>query len=140
MKIIRIALVFLAVLLLVIQVVPVNRSNPPVESPLDLPGDVEPILRRSCFDCHSHETSWPWYSYLAPLSWRIASHVEHGREALNFSAAGALPAKGRRWIRAEVWHEVEEGHMPIESYLWLHSEAELTDEDRAVLKRWSESE
>jgi hypothetical protein len=140
MKIVRIALVVVVILLLVIQVVPVDRSNPPVESPLALPADVEAVVRQSCFDCHSNETSWPWYSYVAPVSWQVASHVEHGRKALNFSTAGALPEKGRDWIRMECWHEVDEGHMPIASYLWLHPDAKPTDEDRAVLERWAGGE
>ena len=68
-----------------IQFVPVDRTNPPVETALTAPPAVREILVGACFDCHSHETTWPWYSRVAPLSWLIADHVTEGRRDLNFS-------------------------------------------------------
>ena len=64
---------------------PVDRENPPVTGDIGAPSEVDAILRTSCYDCHSNETVWPWYSYLAPASWLVAEDVEHGREHLNFS-------------------------------------------------------
>lgn len=126
-----------AVAALAIQLVPVDRSNPPVTGELDAPADVKAVLRRACYDCHSHETDWPWYAYVAPLSWRVASHVHEGRRELNFSEWAGYPAGRRAKKREQVWDEVREGSMPLGDYLWLHPDAALSDADRAVLRRWA---
>jgi hypothetical protein len=112
-----------------IQFVPVDRSNPPVtrEIAWDSP-ETRALARRACMDCHSNETTWPWYSYVAPISWRVADHVEDGRGHLNFST----------WDKAnedmdEVKEQVEEGEMPLNDYLLLHGEARLSDAEKAAL-------
>lgn len=120
-----------------IQLVPVDRSNPPVTGDLEAPPDVQAILRRACYDCHSHETHWPWYAYVAPLSWRVAGHVHDGRAELNFSEWSGYPPGRQHKKRQQVWDEVREGNMPLGDYLWLHPDAALTDADRAVLQRWA---
>ena len=79
------AAVLAALVLLSIQFVPIARTNPPIEADLAAPAEIKDILRRACYDCHSHETKWPWYSRVAPLSWWVAAHVEKGRADLNFS-------------------------------------------------------
>src|ERR1700677_1307278 len=82
-----------------LQFVPVNRANPPVDpaKKLQPPPEVEVILRASCYDCHSDETRWPWYSYVAPVSWWIANHVQDGRRRLNLSEwADVTPRADRR--------------------------------------------
>jgi len=73
-----------------VQLVPVDRTNPPVESAVAAPAEVRSILRRSCFNCHSYETEWPWYGYVAPLSWLVAHHVHEAREEMNFSTWNRL--------------------------------------------------
>ena len=68
-----------------IQLVPVERTNPPVETEAQpLPATKE-VLKRACYDCHSNETKWPWYSYVAPASWLVVDDVHQARENLNFS-------------------------------------------------------
>src|ERR1700749_1346437 len=86
---IRIA-ICLVVVLIAIQFVPVTRTNPPVTNALQAPDAVASILRRSCYDCHSNETIWPWYAYVAPISWLIAGDVNDGRKHLNVSSWGAM--------------------------------------------------
>ena len=83
----KIVFLSLLVLLIVIQFIPVKKSNPPIDENMALkaPEDVMKLLKKSCYDCHSNETKWPWYSAIAPLSWSIVSHVNNGRKALNFS-------------------------------------------------------
>ena len=115
----------LGIAVLGIQLVPVDRSNPEVTREIrwDSPETAE-IARRACYDCHSNETVWPWYAYVAPASWRIADHVEHGREHLNFS----------EWDKPqddadEIVEVLEEGEMPLSDYLRMHPEADLTDEE-----------
>jgi hypothetical protein len=119
-----------------IQLVPVSRSNPPVTADLVAPDNVRAILRRSCYDCHSNESTWPWYAYVAPVSWFIAHDVNEARRHLNFSTWADRPDKLEK-LKEEIWEEVEEGEMPLPNYLRVHSDAKLSAEDRAILRAWS---
>ena len=132
----RIFLVALAVLLLGIQLVPVDRSNPPVQGEIEAPAEVMSVIEESCYDCHSNEVRWPWYAHVAPASWLVAHDVEEGREHLNFSAWSQYDAEERAEKLEEIWEEVEDGKMPLDKYLWLHSDARLTDADRETLRAW----
>jgi hypothetical protein len=136
-RIFRYALIALVVLFLGLQVVPVERTNPPVEGEISAPPEVRTILRRACYDCHSNETVWPWYSYVAPVSFLVARDVHEGREELNFSTWSRLSPKRRHDMLEEIWEEVEEGEMPLPIYLPTHPEARLTGQDRAVLRNWT---
>jgi len=123
-------LVAIAVL---IQLVPYGRAhtNPEVivEPAWDSPQTRE-LAQRACFDCHSNETKWPWYTHVAPVSWFIQDHVDSGRRHLNFS----------EWNRTqkhahEAGETVAEGEMPISNYLWLHPEARLDASESEALVR-----
>lgn len=133
MKKIIIALIIIVVGM---QLIPVKRINPAVESDFDGPAEVKAILHRSCYDCHSHETEWPWYSHLAPVSWLVAHDVKDGREHLNFS--NWEPLKDIVWIRAQIYNMAASGQMPPKPYLTIHSDAKVTDEELVVLKKWAE--
>lgn len=132
MKRIVIALV---ILVIGIQFIPVKRTNPAVISDFDGPAEVKAILQRSCYDCHSHETEWPWYSYVAPASWVVTHDVKEGREHLNFS--NWAPLKDMVWIHQVICREVAEGEMPLKAYLIAHPEAKISAEELAVLKAWA---
>ncbi len=130
----------LAVMVLIfggIQLVPVTRENPPVESDVPAPPEVKAVLRRACYDCHSNETVWPWYSRVAPISWLVARDVHEGREHLNFSTWNRYDTKRQVKMWKETWKEVEEGEMPPWLYLGPHREARLSDRDRAILRAWA---
>jgi hypothetical protein len=127
------ALLVVAALVLVIQLVPYGRahSNPRVvqEPAWDSPSTRE-LAVRACFDCHSNETRWPWYSNVAPFSWLLQRHVDEGRRVLNFS----------EWQRpyeeaGESARTVLEGEMPLRSYLLLHPAASLTEAEKQSLAR-----
>jgi hypothetical protein len=135
MKLKKIIFLAFLVLFLAIQFVPVERTNPPVVSDFRGPEEVKKILVRSCYDCHSNETNWPWYSKVAPVSWLVAHDVEEAREELNFSDWDQFRSK-RRLIR-KIYKETEEGEMPLPIYLPLHPSVKLSDEDLAVLKEWT---
>jgi len=120
-----------------IQLVPVERGNPPVVADIAAPPAVTAVLRASCYDCHSHETRWPWYSRVAPISWLVAHDVEDARERLNFSLWGSYEAKRQQRLAEEIWEEVEEGEMPLPIYLVAHPDARLSPGDREVLRSWS---
>jgi hypothetical protein len=124
-------------LALAVQLVPVQRSNPPVVADLAAPPAVDAVLRASCYDCHSNETRWPWYSGVAPVSWLVSRDVEEARDRLNFSLWGTYEAKRQQRLAEEIWDEVEKGEMPLTSYLLAHPDARLSDEDRATLAVWS---
>lgn len=137
----RNVLVGLGVLLVGIQLVPMERSNPPAEGAMPLPaGEVGEILESACMDCHSHETVWPWYAGVAPVKFLVAKHVNDGRRHLNFSTWGAQTLDRRERKLGEIVDEVGSGSMPERSYTWMHSEARLTDAQRSALTDWAEAE
>lgn len=141
MKKAKVAAGGVAALLVIAQLVPVERSNPPATAPLALPqGEVGEILAAACLDCHSHETRWPWYARVAPSKFLVARHVSQGREELNFSTWGDQPLSRQVRKLEEVVEEVESGHMPERSYTWLHPEARLADAQREALSSWARAE
>jgi hypothetical protein len=125
---------------IVIQFVPVDRTNPPVTGEISASDPVVEVLRTACYDCHSNETRWPWYSKVAPVSWRIAQHVRGGRWNLNFSEWNDMDPEDQDHAREEIWEVVEKGAMPLSDYLRMHPEAVLTDSQLSTLRRWSEGQ
>jgi hypothetical protein len=121
------------------QLIPVPRANPPVETEVPASPEVRQILRRACYDCHSNETIWPGYAYVAPVSWLVAFDVSRGRNHLNFSTWNRYTPAEQADHRHDVWEEVSEGEMPLAIYLPLHPQARLTDPDKAALKAWAET-
>ena len=132
-------LIILVLLFAALQLVPVERTNPPVKSDLKASVEVKNILKNSCYDCHSNETVWPAYSYVAPVSFFLADHVEHGRKHLNFSDWGSLDSAKQKKKLHEIVEEIEDGEMPLSSYLLLHSNAKLTEEEIKLIKDWAEN-
>ncbi len=121
----------------VIQLIPVDRSNPPGETDIPTSPDVKAILKRACYDCHSNETVWPWYSRVAPVSWLVVWDVRKGREELNFSTWNRYGAEERAKKVKESREEVEDGEMPPWFYVAVHPQARLSTEDRGVLDAWA---
>jgi len=119
------------------QLVPVPRSNPPVEQEVDAPPEVRAVFERSCYDCHSHATRWPWYSRVAPASWLLAYDVAEAREHLNFSTWGRYDPEERAEHREEIAEVLGEGEMPPWFYLPLHPGARLSDADLASVRGWT---
>ena len=118
-------------------VFPVDHTNPPVTGEIEAPQEVMTILRRSCYDCHSNETAWPWYSYVAPASWLVAKDVRDGRRHMNFSEWGTYNSKQQKHRQKGCGKMVAISEMPLWFYLPLHSEAALSNEDIDVLVTWS---
>lgn len=122
---------------LAIQLVPVDRSNPPVRTTIDPPEDVDRILRQACWNCHSNQTDWPWYAYVAPVSWYVADDVHEARADMNFTEWPADDPDEVQDLIEEVGEQIEADAMPPDPYRWMHPEARLTDEQRQVLMDWS---
>lgn len=120
-----------------IQIVPTERENPPVTETVSMTPHVEPILRRACFDCHSHETRWPWYASVAPISWLIVHDVTEARGELNFSTWDVYAPKKRSKLLDEVIEEVHEDEMPLWYYRLLHPSAALSNADLDTLDAWA---
>lgn len=115
---------------LAIQLVPYgrNHTNPPVvREPIWPSPEVRALAKRACFDCHSHEVVWPWYSNLAPVSWMIQRDVDEGRRKLNFSEWGT------RRDERDAAEQVQQGKMPEPKYLLTHPEARLTNAEKQRL-------
>ena len=136
----------LVVLLVLAQFLRPERSNPPVDpartlsATLEVPAPVQAILDRSCTDCHTHRTVWPWYSRIAPISWLVAHDVEEGREHLDLDEwAGLSPYRQQKKLD-EICEEIEEGEMPLPVYLPLHPQARLSEEEVATLCAWATAE
>ena len=130
-------LLIIAVLaLLAAQLVPVDRSAPPVTSDLPTPPDVKRILQRSCYTCHSHETVWPWYGYVAPFSWWFAWDVHDARDEMNFSTWNAYRLDKRDRLLKEVLEEIDEGQMPPRYFRLLHPGARMTESELERLRAW----
>ena len=124
------------IILVALQFKTVDRSNPPVQSDIGTSTEIKEILRRACYDCHSNETEWPWYSYVAPMSWFVAGHVDHARGHLNYSEWPAFDLEEQEHLFEEMWEMLSEGEMPLKSYTLIHRDARLTDDERAVLLEW----
>lgn len=128
--VVHVGLVLLGVFLL-LQLVPYGweHPNPPVVADAPWPdAEAEAIARESCYSCHSNETDWPAYAYVAPMSWLVRSDVEAGRKRLNFS----------EWVvddneAEDAIEEIEDGAMPLSTYTLIHRGAELTEEERRIL-------
>jgi Haem-binding domain len=131
--------------LLAIQLIPVDRHNPPAKASDSvyvreaMPANVRAILQRSCSDCHSNQTHWPWYSYVAPVSWVVSSDVHEARKQMNFSEWGTYSPKKRADRLEEFCEQLMNGNMPDRKYTFIHRRARLTQEERDAVCFWANS-
>lgn len=131
--------------LLLIQVFRPARTNPSVDPKQEIHASlaVDPavagVFARSCNDCHSNRTVWPWYSHVAPASWLVISDVNRGRKTLNFSEWSTYRAEEQRKQLAEICKEVTEGEMPGFAYTLIHREAKLSAAEVGAICRWAEN-
>ena len=136
----------LGIIFLTLQFVRPAKTNPAIDESralqkqTELPADVEAVLKRACYDCHSNETDWPWYSQVAPVSWFVADHVNQGRRHLNFSDWAGYSKQDRITKLYLIGETVGLEMMPLKSYLILHSEARLTDDEKKLIKEWAQAE
>lgn len=125
-----------------IQFIPVDFSNPPVQAEQDFlvvnqaSEATAQTFRQSCYDCHSHQTQYPWYSKVAPVSWLLKSHIDDGRRHLNFSTWDNYDLKKKDHKLEEISESLEEGWMPMDQYVWMHKEADLSATERQELSAW----
>jgi hypothetical protein len=116
---------------------PVEDARVTMSSRLHVPADVHSILDRSCNDCHSYRTKWPWYTAVAPASWIVADDVDEGRRHLNFSVWGTYSVKRQAAKLEMLSAEVDKGGMPLKGYVLLHGSAALSEADKDRLCEWA---
>ena len=136
----KVFIVFIVSFIL-IQFYPVDRNNLVTQPELEIQASEEviAILEKSCYDCHSNKVRYPFYSYIAPVSWLVSQDVKEGREKLNFSEWGNLSDRKKRRKAEDSFEEIEHEYMPLPIYLYLHSDAVISAEDAAVIEDWSEN-
>lgn len=145
-KIMRWLVVVLVCLFVAAQFSRPARTNPAVDQSLALQvhmqvsPEVGAILDRSCGDCHSNKTRWPWYSNVAPVSWFVIDHVDHGRSHLNFSEWGRFNQREAQEMLSQICREVKSGNMPLSSYTPLHPGSKLSTNDVKMLCDWANAE
>jgi len=98
--------------------------------------EVHAILRKKCYDCHSNNTIYPWYVYVQPIGWWMAAHIHEGKEHLDFSEFRTYAPKKAKHKLEELSDAVNEGWMPLDTYLWMHHDAEITPADRDAINAW----
>lgn len=135
------------IILVIIQFIPYekNVSNDmqfDISKSYNVPDNVQTLLKGACNDCHSNQSTYPWYSKIEPVGFWLNSHIQDGKKDLNFSAFTKLPLAVQNHKLEEVVEMVEEKEMPLPSYtyLGLHPEAKLTDEDRKVIVDWAKEQ
>lgn len=132
------ALLIIFIIFIAMQVIRTDQNNTANEKELEIkaPLEVMTILKQSCYDCHSNQSKWPWYSQVAPFSWIIASHVEDGRKSLNFATWENYSEEEKTKKMKRIYQTVY-ASMPLKSYTWLHEEADLTKEQRSFIREWT---
>jgi hypothetical protein len=135
------------VILVSIQFVPIQKNESgtqtfDISKNYQVPDHVSTILQGACNDCHSNKTTYPWYSKVQPVGFWLNHHTNEGKEHLNFSEFTSLPLRVQNHKFEEIIEMVENGEMPLSSYtyLGLHPEANLTDEDRKVVVDWAKEQ
>ena len=141
----KIIWISLVVVIIGIQFIPANRPANSQDLSQDLisnnqiPENIQKILKNACYDCHSEQTEYRWYAYVAPVSFLVARDVKEGREHLNFTQWEKLDKSKKAKALDEMAEEVEEGDMPMPIYLITHPEAKLSDEDKKAFNEWTEN-
>ncbi|HZN09944.1 MAG TPA: heme-binding domain-containing protein [Pyrinomonadaceae bacterium] len=146
LKLIKWVLIVVACLFVIAQFKRPAKTNPAfdqsmaLEAHTQLDPKVAAIFDRSCNDCHSNKTRWPWYANVAPVSWFVIDHVEEGREHMNLSEWGKYSSDERKALLGDFCELVTENAMPLSSYTPLHPGSKLSDEDKKVICEWAAAE
>lgn len=145
-RILKVTFIVLAIAAIVAQFIRPDFTNPPVVAEETLaasthvPADVQQIIARSCSDCHSNQTAYPWYAKVTPFNWFLADHIEQGRRELNFSVWNTYAKDKKIRKLEEICEQVSQSSMPLPSYLWFHRDATLSPSQAQVLCDWTKAE
>ena len=143
MRVVKKILLGLLVVFIIIQFIQParNKSNQvlltDLTRTLNVPQHVQSILQSACYDCHSNNTSYPWYSRIQPFGWMLAAHIREGKAELNFSDFGSYSLRRQLSKLSGIGNSIKDGTMPISSYELIHKNARLSKEDKALLIEWA---
>ncbi len=145
-KILKIITILILAALVIIQFFRIDKTAPPIvmsetlETAVSVPPDVALILGRSCNDCHSFNTIYPWYSNIQPSAWFLKNHIDDARRELNFSIFNTYKPKRKAKKLEEICEQVESKEMPLPSYLWIHWDSALKEGEAKALCDWARRE
>ncbi len=141
----RITWAIIVAAIIIIQLIPTRRPEVITTNKNDMvtnnvvPDTVALLLKNACYDCHSNETKYPWYSYVAPVSWLLSRDIRLGREELNFSKWESLSKMDKAKMLEEIVDEIESGAMPMSIYVLMHPEAKLSMSNRDMIMNWADN-
>ena len=145
-KVFKILAIIIVLALIVLQFFRIDRTNPTVvqaetlEATLAIPSDISGIIGRSCNDCHSNNTLYPWYSNVQPMAWFLKNHIDDARRQMNFSIWKTYSPKKQSKKLEDICEQLEAKEMPLPSYLWIHWDSILSDNDSKTLCDWAKLE
>ncbi|HEY1341072.1 MAG TPA: heme-binding domain-containing protein, partial [Bryobacteraceae bacterium] len=119
---------------------PAAKADTPLLEGAQVTPEARAVIERACRDCHSDATHYPWYAYIAPVSWLINSDVKRGRERLNFSSWKEYSVMRRERRLSDIANQVQDGKMPLGIYTWMHPQAKLSDRDVKAIFDWTQAE
>lgn len=143
-KVVLLVVAVLVVTFIVLQFFRIDTTPIPIvqadtiQSGIRVPPDVDMVLTRSCGDCHSNQTVYPWYSQVQPVAWWLSNHIAEGRGELNFSTFNTYNSRRKKKKLEEICEQVKSGEMPLPSYTWVHRDAILTDSEKDAICTWTE--
>jgi hypothetical protein len=143
MKLVRYILLALGIIFVAIQFIRTERNKNEKPSPTDIakvftvPDSVKVILKNACYDCHSNNTSYPWYSHVQPFGWFLTKHITRGKDELNFSEFGSYSTRRQLSKLDEIEDVMNDDIMPLPSYRLLHKKARLSQKEKTVLINWA---
>ena len=130
------------IIIALIQFIRIDTNNPEINvendflNITDAPIEIANILKNSCYDCHSNQTNYPWYSKIAPVSWMLKNHIKEGREHLNFSKWGDYSIDKQISLKGECIEEIQDNEMPLKSYTLIHTKSKLSSDSKQILVNW----
>ncbi|MBV6497032.1 MAG: cytochrome C [Acidobacteria bacterium ACB1] len=140
----KIFVLVLAAAIIVLQFFRIDQTNPVVnaaetiDAAVEVPPDIQIILGRSCNDCHSNTTIYPWYTNVQPTGWYVKNHIDDGRRHLNFSTFNTYPLSKKQKKLSEMCEEVRTSEMPLPAYLWIHRDAQMQPGEAEALCSWTD--
>lgn len=143
-RILRILLITLVVFIIIIQFIPNELPESSFDETKDLlyleqvPENIRVILKTSCYDCHSNQTEYPWYSHVAPVSWLVIKDIRNGREKVNLSEWSNLKRRTKIKVLSNISDEIKSGEMPLPVYLIMHRDAKLDEQQQKELIEWTD--
>lgn len=143
MKFLKKILLALLIVFIAIQFIQPARNSGAQLSPANITKqfnvspNVESVLKIACYDCHSNNTRYPWYANIQPMGWLLADHIKEGKAELNFDEFGSYSKRRQLSKLKSIAGSVKDGSMPIESYTWMHTDAKLSADEKALIIDWA---